>query len=65
MYPLGIWLPEAHPAAPASVSALLSGVMIKIGVYGLLRVFVWTLPVIAGLFGLGLGDCQPWASSPC
>jgi hydrogenase-4 component B len=47
MYPLGIWLPEAHPAAPASISALLSGVMIKIGVYGLLRVFVWTLPVSA------------------
>jgi formate hydrogenlyase subunit 3/multisubunit Na+/H+ antiporter MnhD subunit len=45
MYPLGIWLPEAHPAAPASVSALLSGVMIKLGVYGLLRVFVWMLPV--------------------
>ena len=45
MYPLGIWLPEAHPAAPASVSALLSGVMIKIGVYGMLRVFVWALPV--------------------
>jgi hydrogenase-4 component B len=45
MYPLGIWLPEAHPAAPASVSALLSGVMIKVGVYGLLRVFVWMLPV--------------------
>ena len=45
MYPLGIWLPAAHPAAPASVSALLSGVMIKIGIYGLLRVFVWMLPV--------------------
>lgn len=45
MYPMGIWLPSAHPAAPASVSALLSGVMIKLGVYGLLRVFVWQLPV--------------------
>lgn len=45
MYPLGIWLPEAHPAAPASVSALLSGVMIKMGVYGLLRFFVWLMPV--------------------
>ena len=44
MYPFGIWLPAAHPAAPASVSALLSGVMIKLGVYGLLRVFVWMLP---------------------
>jgi hydrogenase-4 component B len=45
MYPLGIWLPAAHPAAPASVSALLSGIMIKIGIYGLLRVFVWMLPM--------------------
>jgi len=45
MYPFGIWLPAAHPAAPASISALLSGIMIKIGVYGLLRVFLWTLPV--------------------
>lgn len=42
MYPLGVWLPRAHPAAPASVSALLSGIMIKLGVYGLLRVFVWS-----------------------
>ncbi len=47
MYPLGVWLPAAHPAAPASVSALLSGVMIKIGVYGMLRVFVWMLPVVS------------------
>ena len=36
--PLHIWLPEAHPAAPSHVSAVMSGVMIKMGVYGLLRV---------------------------
>jgi hydrogenase-4 component B len=36
--PLHIWLPKAHPAAPSHVSALMSGVMIKLGVYGLLRV---------------------------
>ncbi|HEY9722925.1 MAG TPA: proton-conducting transporter membrane subunit [Oscillatoriaceae cyanobacterium] len=36
--PLHGWLPEAHPAAPSHVSALMSGVMIKCGVYGLLRV---------------------------
>lgn len=36
--PLHVWLPEAHPAAPSHVSALMSGVMIKIGIYGLLRV---------------------------
>ncbi len=36
--PLHVWLPEAHPAAPAHVSALMSGIMIKLGIYGLLRV---------------------------
>jgi len=36
--PLHIWLPRAHPAAPSHVSALMSGVMIKMGVYGILRV---------------------------
>jgi hydrogenase-4 component B len=35
--PLHIWLPQAHPAAPSHVSALMSGVMIKTAVYGLLR----------------------------
>jgi hydrogenase-4 component B len=40
--PLHIWLPRAHPAAPSHVSALMSGVMIKLGVYGLVRVaFDW------------------------
>ncbi|HEX7327129.1 MAG TPA: hydrogenase 4 subunit B [Casimicrobiaceae bacterium] len=36
--PLHVWLPEAHPAAPSPVSALMSGVMLKLAVYGLLRV---------------------------
>jgi hydrogenase-4 component B len=36
--PLHVWLPLAHPTAPSHVSALMSGVMIKLGVYGLLRV---------------------------
>ena len=36
--PLHVWLPRAHPAAPSHVSALMSGVMIKIAIYGLLRV---------------------------
>ncbi len=36
--PLHVWLPRAHPAAPSHVSALMSGVMIKLGVYGLLRI---------------------------
>ena len=36
--PLHVWLPRAHPAAPSHVSALMSGVMIKMGIYGFLRV---------------------------
>jgi len=45
MWPFGqLWLPAAHPAAPSPVSALLSGVMIKTGVYGLLRSFLWLVP---------------------
>ncbi|MBI5238932.1 MAG: hypothetical protein HY926_00525 [Elusimicrobia bacterium] len=36
--PMHVWLPEAHPAAPSHVSAVMSGVMIKTGIYGLLRV---------------------------
>lgn len=36
--PLHIWLPEAHPAAPSHVSALMSGAMIKIAVYGIVRI---------------------------
>ncbi|MFA6568779.1 MAG: proton-conducting transporter membrane subunit [Victivallales bacterium] len=35
--PLHIWLPEAHPAAPSHVSSLMSGIMIKLGIYGFLR----------------------------
>src|SRR3546814_3874342 len=36
--PLHVWLPEAHPAAPSPVSALMSAVMLKTAVYGFLRV---------------------------
>ncbi|MBS4031824.1 MAG: monovalent cation/H+ antiporter subunit D family protein [Clostridiales bacterium] len=38
MFPVHIWLPEAHPAAPAPFSALLSGCGIKVGIYGLIRI---------------------------
>src|SRR5205814_2468875 len=40
LLPLHVWLPEAHPAAPSPVSALMSGVMLKTAIYGLLRVQV-------------------------
>ncbi|MEW6167323.1 MAG: hydrogenase 4 subunit B [Pseudomonadota bacterium] len=38
LVPLHVWLPEAHPAAPSPVSALMSGVMLKTALYGVLRV---------------------------
>ncbi len=61
LVPLHVWLPEAHPAAPSPVSALMSGVMLKTALYGLLRVafdllhapaWWWGLPLLGlGLFG--------------
>jgi len=39
--PFHIWLPEAHPAAPSYISAVMSGVMIKTGIYGLIRSIGW------------------------
>src|SRR5581483_11572881 len=45
LVPVHVWLPLAHPAAPSHVSALMSGVMIKLGVYGLLRI---TLDLLGG-----------------
>ena len=38
LLPLHVWLPEAHPAAPSPVSAMMSGVMLKTAIYGVLRV---------------------------
>lgn len=39
IFPVHIWLPHAHPAAPSHISATMSGVMIKIGIYGILRMY--------------------------
>jgi formate hydrogenlyase subunit 3/multisubunit Na+/H+ antiporter MnhD subunit len=59
LLPLHIWLPEAHPAAPSPVSALMSGVMLKTAIYGLLRVTfdllngqLWWWGVVALVLGL-------------
>lgn len=38
LFPLHVWLPQAHAAAPSHISALMSGVLIKMGIYGILRV---------------------------
>jgi formate hydrogenlyase subunit 3/multisubunit Na+/H+ antiporter MnhD subunit len=56
--PLHVWLPEAHPAAPSPVSALMSGVMLKIAIYGFLRISCDLLHTQLwwwGLLLLGLG----------
>ena len=55
--PMHVWLPEAHPAAPSHVSALMSGVMIKTGIYGLFRVLTFLGPPAPwwGLTRLGIG----------
>jgi len=63
--PLHTWLPHAHPAAPAHVSGVMSGVMIKMGIYGILRVltyihtdllsigaFILVVSLISGLLGV-------------
>jgi hydrogenase-4 component B len=42
LVPFHVWLPRAHPSAPSHVSALMSGVMIKMGIYGLIRVILMT-----------------------
>lgn len=45
MFPFGqLWLPDAHSIAPSPISALLSGVMIKTGVFGIIRTFFWMVP---------------------
>ncbi len=46
--PAHVWLPEAHPVAPSHASALMSGAMIKVGIYGLLRILTM------------LGTPEPW-----
>lgn len=51
--PLHVWLPEAHPAAPSHISAIMSGVMIKTGIYGILRA-VLILDYAPGWFGQAL-----------
>ncbi|HEU4351752.1 MAG TPA: hydrogenase 4 subunit B [Burkholderiales bacterium] len=60
MIPLHAWLPEAHPAAPSPVSALMSGVMIKTAIYGMVRVIYdligevrWEWGVVVLLIGAG------------
>ncbi len=65
LMPLHIWLPQAHPAAPSHVSALMSGVMLKTAVYGMFRICLDFMPqgplwwawlmIAVGLISLLLG----------
>jgi len=54
MVPYHTWLPDAHPAAPSPVSSMLSGVMIKTGVYGLVRVLILVFTPVEALWQLAL-----------
>jgi len=69
--PLHTWLPEAHPAAPSHVSGVMSGVMIKMGIYGILRVVgsmqsdlliagvvILILSLVSGLMGVMMAIMQ-------
>jgi formate hydrogenlyase subunit 3/multisubunit Na+/H+ antiporter MnhD subunit len=64
-FPLHSWLPHAHPAAPSHVSGLMSGIMIKMGIYGIIRIlfnlpeldlsigiFILLISIFTGVFGV-------------
>lgn len=56
VFPLHVWLPSAHASAPSHVSAILSGVAIKMGLYGIVRFSGWLpVPAAAGWVVIGLG----------
>ncbi len=50
IFPMHYWLPDVHPTAPSPISAMLSGVMIKVGAYGVLRIFFLIFPPVLYLF---------------
>ena len=50
VFPFHVWLPQAHPAAPSHISAVMSGVMIKVGIYGILRMYA-ALNVASPIYG--------------
>jgi len=52
VFPFHVWLPHAHPAASSHISAVMSGVMIKTGIYGIIRIYVlldWHTPLFGHL----------------
>ncbi len=65
LWPLHTWLPEAHPVAPSHVSAVMSGVMTKMGIYGLLRVLLFfpSLPFRAAAALVALGAISAFVAA--
>ena len=52
VFPFHAWLPHAHPAAPSHISAVMSGVMIKTGIYGIIRIYTlldWRTPIFGDI----------------
>jgi len=49
IYPVHSWLPDAHSEAPSNISALLSGIMVKMAIYMMVRSFVWFAPSLITL----------------
>lgn len=61
LLPLHAWLPKAHPAAPSNVSALMSGLMLKVAIYGFIRVefmFLGKMPLNYGIVVLIIGTAS-------
>jgi hydrogenase-4 component B len=54
LVPLQLWLPEAHPAAPSHISAVLSAAIVKLGLYGIIRFAIVSLPAPAPWWGPAL-----------
>lgn len=54
LVPLHAWLPKAHPAAPSNVSAMMSGIMLKIAIYGFIRVAFMSVQDVSVNFGIAV-----------
>ncbi len=61
--PMGDWLPDAYPAAPSGATAAFGGTMTKLGVYGLLRVFLFFLPLSSATRTWGVAIALAGAAS--
>ena len=73
--PLHSWLPHAHPAAPSHISGVMSGVIVKLGIYGIFRMITFlnsdfillgeiilSLSVLTGIYGILNARCTAISS---